>query len=103
MTALATGSINTVTVTDVLGVVPPGPPPGAETVIVTTPGEIAVSSPEDETVATASLLDRHSSDRPVRGWPAPSRGVAVKIIVLPAGRLPPSGSTVMLATGLGAP
>ena len=101
ITALATGSISTVTFTDAVGVVPFGPAPGADTVIVAVPGEMAVIRPVPDTVATASLLDRHVSVRPVSTWPPASRAVAVKVRVPPAGTLPPLGAIVRLATGVG--
>jgi hypothetical protein len=59
--ALATDAICTVTVVLAVGVVPCGPPPGARTVTVTTPGVMAVSSPFDATVAMASLLESQVS------------------------------------------
>ena len=92
---------STETLTVAVGVVPLGPAPGEDAVTVTLPGEIAVTRPREDTVAMASLLDRHWMVLPASGCPPASRAVAVSASEAPAGIVPPSGWMVMLATGSG--
>jgi hypothetical protein len=73
---LATAKFVTVIVVDPLF-------PSLSAVIVAVPGAIAVTTPDDEMVATALLLEVHVTGRPVTTFPAASKAVAVSVVVWP--------------------
>ncbi len=77
--------------------------PSLVAVIVTGPPAVTpVTSPVDETVATAALLVVHVTVRPVSTFPAASCVVAVSCTVAPTATAAGVGVTVTDATGAGA-
>jgi hypothetical protein len=85
------------TVTLAVPLVPPH-----EAVMVTVPATSALTSPEDETVATLELLVDQVIVRPLRALPLASRGTAESWTVAPSCTLGAVGDTLTLATGTGA-
>lgn len=61
------------------------------------PGLMAVTNPDDDTVATALALELHVTVR-VNAAPVPSRGVAVSCVVVPATSDGLAGVTVSVTT-----
>jgi hypothetical protein len=59
--------------------------PSLVALIVAVPGATPVTSPELLTTAIAGALLPQVTTRPLKGVPAPSRGVAVSCVVAPAG------------------
>jgi len=90
----ATGTGRTVTDAEALC-------PSLVAVILAVPGPMAVTRPVRLAVATASLSLAHVTTRPVSGFPAASRGVAVSWPVWPTITPRVGGVTVTLATGTG--
>src|SRR5438132_7636184 len=70
-------------------------------VIVAGPTTRALTSPEEETVATEMLLDVHVIGRPLRTFPFASRVTADSCTVRPAWTLGDAGETETEATGAG--
>src|SRR5687768_410785 len=68
-------------------------------VMVTLPGATPVTTPLDETVATAGLLLDHEIGAPAMTLPLASRAVAVSVDDAPTAMLAVAGETVTLATG----
>jgi len=85
-----------VTVTDAVPVFP-----SLVAVIVALPAPTAVTTPLDDTVATALLLVVHVIVRPVRTTLFASRVVADNVVVCPTTSAAVEGCTVTVATGLG--
>jgi hypothetical protein len=50
-------------------------------VMVAVPRPAAVTSPDDETVATAALLEVQVTARPLSEWPVASQAVAIAAVV----------------------
>ena len=73
--------------------------PSTVAVIVALPTPVAVASPATLTVATEALPLLHATFRPLRAFPAESRGVAVNWTVSPMPRLTLLGVTLTEATG----
>src|SRR6266568_1474913 len=92
----ATGTVATVTV---IADVPLWPSDVA--VMVAEPAATPDTTPLAFTLATAPLLLDHDTVRPVSGFPAESRGVAMSCVVPPTERLTEAGLTDTAATGTG--
>src|SRR5712691_409091 len=75
--------------------------PALVAVIVTAPAATPVTSPVDDTVATAGALDAQVTDRPESTLPAESSTVAASCTVAPASTTAVTGLTVTEATGTG--
>jgi len=75
--------------------------PSLVAVTIDVPGATAVTTPVDDTVATAGVPELHVIVRPVSTLPAASFNVAVSGAVAPTLRLADAGVTVTLATGTG--
>jgi len=73
--------------------------PSLVAVIVAVPAATAVTTPDDDTVAAAVLLDVHDTGRPVTTLPAASLVVAVSAVVCPTDIDNGLGETVKEATG----
>ena len=76
--------------------------PSLVAVIVVVPASNAVATPDDDTVATAVLLDVQVMVRPVSGVPFASFGVAVNAVVEPLAALAVDGATATVLTGISA-
>jgi hypothetical protein len=76
--------------------------PSLEAETLTLPAAFAVTSPDDETVASAVLLDAHVTERPVRTLLAESRVTAESCTLAPTDIVDVAGETVTEATGTGA-
>jgi hypothetical protein len=76
--------------------------PSLVAVIVVVPTADAVATPDDDTVATAVLLDVQVMVRPVSGVPFASFGVAVNVAVEPLAALAVDGATVTVLIGMSA-
>ncbi len=75
--------------------------PSLLAVIVAVPNATAVTSPDDETVATLVLLDPQLTVRPVSTLPTESSVIAVSCAVVPGAMLSLGGCTTTIATGTG--
>jgi hypothetical protein len=75
--------------------------PSLLAVIVAVPSATAVTRPDDETVATAGLLDPQLTARPVSTLPTESSVVAVSCAVVPGAMLSLVGCTATIPTGTG--
>ena len=73
--------------------------PSEVAVMVAEPGAMAVTTPDEETVATPVLLELQVTVRPVRVFPLASRVVAVSVVVPPTMSVAEEGLTVTDATG----
>jgi hypothetical protein len=73
--------------------------PSLVAVIVAVPTTSPLTSPPDDTVATAALLVAHVTTRPVSGLPFASFGLAVNCTVCPTATLAEEGLTATDATG----
>lgn len=93
-TMLLTGASCTV-----IDAVPVTPPDVA--VIVALPGATPVTTPPDDTVATATSLEDHAIDAPGITVPFASRAVAVRVVDQATFTVVLDGDTSMLATGPG--
>src|SRR5687768_13736591 len=76
--------------------------PSLVATIVATPVATAVTSPDEETVATAGLEEDHTMVRPVRTLPEASRSVAVACAVFCTVRVEELNDTPTVATAPGA-
>jgi hypothetical protein len=74
--------------------------PSLVAVIVVVPTSNAVATPDDDTVATAVLLDVHVTVRLVTVVPFASFTVAVNVAVEPLATLAVGGATVTVPTGM---
>ena len=98
---VATGANEMLTVAVPLGVVPPGPPPGADAVMVADCVAVfatVVTNPVCDTL-TAGLLDDQTIVRPGRTTPPASFAVAVSCTVCPSCTVGVAGVTVTVAIG----
>ena len=92
---LATGGGVTMTVAE------PSWPSLEATIVTGPPTATAVTMPDEETDATAVLIDVHVTVRPVKAVPWASRGVAVSCAVCPTESVDAGGVTCTEATGAG--
>ena len=76
--------------------------PSLVATIVATPGAAAVTSPEEETLATPELEELHTMVRPVKTLPDASRSVAVACAVCGTVRVEEFNDTLTVATAPGA-
>jgi hypothetical protein len=98
---VATGANVTETNAEADGVVPPGPPPGAEAVIVDVWPALfttALTTPLCDTL-TSGLLDAQKRERPGSGALPASRAVPTSVIVAPSTTVAGDGASVIEAIG----
>src|SRR5688572_2938711 len=76
--------------------------PSLVATMVATPAATAVTSPEEETLATAGVEEDHTMVRPVKTLPEASRSVAVACAVFCTVRVEELNDTLTVATAPGA-
>ena len=75
--------------------------PSLVAVIVVVPTATAVTTPDDDTVAVAGVLELHATGRSVTTVPFSSLTDTVKLVVSPVATLAVGGETVTVPTGTG--